>query len=106
MNSIIIGIVSIAIACFLIFLSPQEKNMFGYKSPQQGLNKNTWKWSNKCFGVLIFVGATAYLISSIVLLALNLGQYNSLLNKIGVAYILVSVVITEVYIFIRSRKTA
>lgn len=78
--------------------------MFGYKSPQLGLNKNTWKWSNKCFGVLIFIGGMVYLISSIVLSTLNLEQYNSLLNKIGLVYILVNVVITEVYIFIRSRK--
>lgn len=105
MSNLIIGIVCMAVACFLFFLSPKEdKNMFGYKSPQQGLNKNVWKWSNKCYGLFAIVGSAIYLISAIVLLALRITQYNALLNKMGLAYIFVSIILTEICTYILSLR--
>lgn len=105
MSNLVIGILCMVFALFLFFLSPKEaKNMFGYKSPQQGLNKNVWKWSNKCFGLLAIIGSTIYLISAIVLMVLGIHKYSVLLNKVGLVYIVISVIITEMYTFMVSYK--
>lgn len=46
MSNLLIGVLCMLFSLFLFFLSPKEnKNMFGYKSPQQGFHKNIWKWS-------------------------------------------------------------
>lgn len=88
-----------------VFLSPKEnKNILGYKSPQQGLNKNVWKWSNKCFGLLALIGSIVYLVATVVLMVMNLQEYGILQNKIAVIYIILSVIITEVYTFVCSCR--
>lgn len=106
MNNLIIGIVCFVFALFLYFLSPSEgKNMLGYKSPQQGTHKNIWKWSNKCFGILAIAGASIYLLAAIILRILSIGEYDSKINLYGMIYIIICIIITETYTFIRSQKS-
>lgn len=105
MSNLTIGILCMIFSLFLFFLSPKEnKNALGYKSPQQGLNKNVWKWSNKCFGLLAIIGSFVYIITTVILIAMNLQEYGMLQNKIAVAYIILSVIITEVYTFVHSCR--
>ena len=105
MRNLVIGIVCILFSLFLFFLSPKEnKNMLGYKSPQQGLNKNVWKWSNKCFGVLAIVGSSIYLIATIILLLSGNDKYGDMINRIGLVYTIISVIITEIYTLILSLR--
>lgn len=105
MGNIGIGILFVIFSLFLYFVSPSEnKNLLGYKSPQQGANAHIWKWSNKCFGMLALIGSVLYLISSIVLGVLELQDYGSIQNKIAIAYLVVCVIVTEIYTLIRSCK--
>lgn len=78
--------------------------MFGYKSPQQGLNKNIWKWSNKCFGLLAMIGSAIYLMIAVILALLEIHKYEAMINSIGLVYVIICVIVTEIYIFIISRK--
>ncbi len=105
MNNFVIGILCLIFSLFLFFLSPREnKNLLGYKSPQQGLNKSVWKWSNKCFGLLAIIGSVLYLITTIVLIILKLQKYGTLQNKIAIVYIFLCVIITEIYTFVCSYR--
>lgn len=78
--------------------------MFGYKSPQQGFYKNIWKWSNRCFGLLAMIGSAIYLIVAVILAFLEIRKYDAMINSIGLVYVIICVIVTEVYTFILSRK--
>ena len=72
MNNLGMGILFLCFSLFLRFYSPREKgNMLGYKSPQQGMRRNVWFWSNRCFGKLALAGSAVYLAASIILLILG-----------------------------------
>lgn len=105
MSNLFIGVLCMMFSLFLFFLSPKEnKNMLGYKSPQQGFNKNIWKWSNKCFGLLAMIGSAIYLIIAAVLAFLEIRKYDAMINSIGLAYVIICVIVTEIYTFIISHK--
>ena len=70
--------------------------MFGYKSFQQGMHKEIWKWTNQCFGLLIMIGSIVYLIISIVLQVKGI-SYSARLTKYGFIYVVISFVLTECY---------
>lgn len=104
MSNLIIGIICMALSLFLYFYSPNNISLLGYKSPQLGTHKNIWKWSNKCFGVLAMIGSGIYLITSIIFNIINMSEYDSIMNKFAIAYVIVSIFMTELYSFIRVRK--
>ncbi len=105
MNNLIIGILCLALSIFIFFFSPKEgRNLLGYKSPQQGMNKNIWKWSNRCFGILAIIGSSTYLLTTIVLKFLDIDDYNSIINQYGMIYIFACILVTELYTFIQSQK--
>lgn len=105
MASIGLGILFLVFSVFLYFISPiYKKNMLGYKSMQQGMHKDIWKMSNKCFGLLAMIGSSIYLAMAITFKILDMKHYNALLNQCGIFYILLSILITEVFTFISSQK--
>ncbi len=105
MGSIGFGILFLVFSVFLYFISPiYKKNMLGYKSMQQGMYKDIWKMSNKCFGLLAMIGSSIYLAMAITFKILDMKHYNALLNQCGIFYILLSILVTEVYTFISSQK--
>ena len=77
--------------------------MFGYKSLQQGMHKDIWKWTNQCFGLLMIVGAIVYLAFSSVLYSKGI-SFSKELNRYGLIYIVLSFVITECYAMIRRHR--
>ncbi len=97
MKTIYIGLICLFYGFYLFFLSPKEKkNMFGYKSFQQNMHKDIWKWTNECFGLLILAGSIIYLTFSIVF-EINDISFTARLNQYGLFYILSSIVLTECY---------
>lgn len=105
MNGIKIGLFCICYGIFLFFVSSREKkNMFGYKSLQQGMHKDVWRWTNQCFGLLLIVGAIFYLTFSIVLYSKGI-SFSKELNLYGKVYLLTSIVLTECYTMIRRHRS-
>lgn len=105
MSNLLVGVLCLLFSLFLFFLSPKEnQNMFGYKSPQQGFHKNIWKWSNRCFGLLAMIGSAIYLITAVILAFLEIHKYDAMINRIGLVYIIICAIVTEIYTFILSRK--
>ena len=78
--------------------------MLGYKSPQQGINKNIWQWSNKCFGILAIIGSSIYLLTTIAFKILDIDNYYSVMNRYGIVYIFLCIIITEIYTFVQSQR--
>jgi hypothetical protein len=104
MKNIYIGLICLCYSAFLFFLSPKEKkNMLGYKSFQQNMHKDIWKWTNECFGLLTLVGSFIYLTISIILEIKDI-SFSSELNKYGLIYIIISFVLTECYGLIQSYR--
>lgn len=105
MGNIGFGLLFLVLSLFIYFISPiYKKNILGYKSMQQGIHKDIWKWSNKCFGLLAMIGSVIYLAVSITFKVLDITDYNALLNQCGTFYIFLSILATEVYTFICSQK--
>lgn len=106
MDNLIIGILCLALSLFIFFISPKEaKNMLGYKSPQQRIRKSSvWKYSNKCFGILVLIGSFIYLLATIITRILSISEYNNKINQYGIIYIFICIGLTELYTFIRSQK--
>ncbi len=105
MDNLIVGILCLAFSIFIYFLSPKEgENMLGYKSPQQGMHKDIWKCSNKCFGILALFGSSIYLITTIIFRIFNISEYNKNINHYGLIYVFICIIITEVYTFANSHK--
>ncbi len=104
MNNLTIGIICFAMSLFLYFYSPKNISILGYKSPQLGTHKKIWKWSNKCFGFLAIIGSAIYLFLSIIFRIANICEYDRIMNKFGIAYSLICIIITEVYTFVRYIK--
>lgn len=103
MNTIYIGLICLGLSIFLIFYSPKEKkNMLGYKSFQQNMHKDVWKWTNRCFGFLTLIGSFIYLTLSI-LETLGIIHFVNL-NKYALYYILFSIVVTESYALVKRIK--
>jgi uncharacterized membrane protein len=97
MDGIFYGAVFLCYGIFLLFFSGKEKkNMLGYKSLQQNLHKEIWKWTNQCFGLLAIVGAVVYLIISVIQEVKNITLPFSL-YKYVLVYIGLSILITECY---------
>ncbi|MDF2512270.1 MAG: hypothetical protein K0S04_2136 [Herbinix sp.] len=71
--------------------------MLGYKSLQQNMHKNIWRWTNECFGLLTLVGSIIYVAISVYLEANDI--LFSKLPMYGLLYIVISFVITECYAF-------
>lgn len=70
--------------------------MFGYKSLQQNMHKDIWKWTNECFGLLTFVGSIIYIICSIILEKKDI-PFSPRLNIYALVYLTICVVLTECY---------
>ena len=86
---------------FICFYSPREENILGYKSLQLGTNKNVWKWSNRCFGIISIIGSLILLSVDIIGRIRN-DNYN--LYKYILLYIIFAFIITEVYVIIKKLK--
>lgn len=105
MNNLGMGILFLCFSLFLRYYSPREKgNMLGYKSPQQGMRRNVWFWSNRCFGKLALAGSAVYFAASIILLILGKTEMAYKLNLYIIPYLLFSTGVTEIYTFIRVRR--
>lgn len=105
MSNYIIGVICLALSIWTCFFSPREgMNMLGYKSPQ-GMHKNIWKFSNKCFGIFGIVGSSLYLLINLIFKILGLSDYYNDINKYAIIYIYVSIIITEIYTFVRFHKS-
>lgn len=98
MNQTIILCICFFASLFLFFYSPKEKNILGYKSLQQNLDSNVWKWSNKCFGGLSLLGSILFSI-------IHMYNKDMILFKYILIYILISFVITELYVFIQRIRS-
>lgn len=97
MNDIFYGLIFLCYGIFLFFFSAKEKkNMLGYKSLQQNMHKDIWKWTNQCFGLLAIVGSVIYLITSIIQEVQNITLAYSM-YKYVLVYIGTSILITECY---------
>ena len=70
--------------------------MLGYKSLQQNMHKDIWKWTNECFGLLALVGSIIYLIFSVILEIKDI-SFSARLNMYGLVYIIISFILTECY---------
>ncbi len=105
MVNIRFGLLFFALSLFLYFISPIfKKNILGYKSMQQGMYKDVWMLSNKCFGLLVMIGSIIYLTMAITFKISDIKHYDALLNQCGTFYIFLSILVTEVYTFISSQK--
>lgn len=106
MNNIYIGLICLALSIFICFFSPKEGyNPLGYKSPQLNTNKKIWFWTNRFFGILAMIGSAIYLLISIfTLVVLKNEPFLIMLNKFGLVYIVIAIVITEVYALTKSLK--
>ena len=76
--------------------------MFGYKSLQQNIHKDIWKWTNECFGLLTLFGSMLYLTLSIILELKGI-SISSRLNMYGLFYIVFSFILTECYGLMKRR---
>lgn len=76
--------------------------MLGYKSLQQNMHKDIWKWTNQCFGLLTLIGSIIYLTFSIIE-TLGIIHFANL-NKYGLFYIVFSFVVTECFAFVKRTK--
>ncbi len=104
MKAIYIGLICLCYSLFLFFLSPKEKkNILGYKSLQQNIHEDIWKWTNECFGLLTLFGSIIYLTFS-VLLEIKDISFSARLNMYGLVYIIISFVLTECYGLIKRYK--
>ena len=70
--------------------------MLGYKSLQQNMHKDIWKWTNECFGLLTLVGSIIYLTFSIILEIQDI-SFSAKLYKYGLVYVIISFLLTECY---------
>lgn len=104
MKNIYIGLICLAFSLFICFFSAKEGyNALGYKSPQLNTHKKIWFWTNRCFGILTIIGSALYLLISILaLLVLKNEAFLWTLNKLGLIYIVIAFVITEVYAFTKN----
>ena len=73
--------------------------------PTKGMNKNIWKWSNKCFGILEMIGSFLYLLLTLIVQLLGKDQFSNEINKYAILYIFLSIIVTEVFTFVRSRRS-
>lgn len=102
MENIKIGVLLIVFSFFLIYISPREKyNAFGYKSLLSKINKYTWEWTNRLFGIFLLIGSFAFLFMSIYFKITNNNTYDDLLKKYGLIYIIVVTLAIESFGFIR-----
>ncbi len=76
--------------------------MFGYKSLQQNMHKDIWKWTNECFGLLTLFGSMVYITLSIILELKGI-SISSRLNMYGLFYIVFSFILTECYGLMKRR---
>ena len=101
MTQTVILIICVLMSMFIYFYSPREENVLGYKSLQLGTNKNAWKWSNRCFGIISIIGSLIFLSVDIIGRIRN-DNYN--LYKYILLYIVLAFIITEVYVIIKKLK--
>lgn len=102
MSNIYIGLICLGMSIFILFFSTKESyryNALGYKSPQLNTHKNIWLWTNKCFGLLALIGSTLYLVVSLILILSGNVNFAITMNKYGLVYIVLSIIITEIYAF-------
>lgn len=106
MNLISLGIAFVFIGIVVYWFSPGSPHNIGYRSLQSARNKNIWFWSNRFFGRLCLTGSVIFLITAILLELLNMGKSDigKWTEIIFLSYIILSVVITEIYIFIKALR--
>lgn len=108
MNLISLGIVFCIIGIMVYWFSPASPHNVGYVSLQLHRNKNVWYWSNRFFGRLCLAGSLVLLITA-VLQKLALEE-NSAAGRWALAifltYLILCIVITEIYIYIKIRKSS
>lgn len=105
LGNLYIGIFFLCFSLFLRFYSPKERgNMLGYKSPQLRTRRRVWFWSNRCFGNLALAGSAVYLTVSTAFLAAGKTEWLDEVNRYIIPYLLLSIVVTEIYTFIRVRR--
>jgi uncharacterized membrane protein len=106
MSNINLGIGFVILGILVYWFSPNSPHNLGYVSLQLRRNKNIWKWSNRFFGRLCFIGSMIFLIAAIFLKVFNAeeSKINNWAMVIFLTYIIVSVIITEIYIFIKTQQ--
>ncbi len=106
MSNINLGVGFVILGILVYWFSPNSPHNLGYVSLQLRRNKNVWKWANRFFGRLCLIGSVIFLITAIVLKVFNTGklQNNNWAMVIFLTYIIVSVIITEIYISIKIQQ--
>lgn len=106
MNLISFGIVFCILGIMVYWFSPASPHNVGYVSLQLHRNKNVWYWSNRFFGRLCLIGSIVFLITTVLFKIALKGD--SAAGRWALAsfltYLMLCVVITEVYIYIKIRK--
>lgn len=108
MNLISLGIVFCIIGIIVYWFSPAAPHNVGYVSLQLHRNKNVWYWSNRFFGRLCLAGSLVLLITA-VLQKLALKESSAAGRwalAIFLTYLILCIVITEIYIYIKIRKSS
>ncbi len=106
MSNINLGIGFVILGILVYWFAPNSPHNLGYISLQLGRNKNIWKWSNRFFGRLWLIGSIIFLITAIILKISDVGKpkINNWVEGIFFIYIIISIIITEIYIFIKTQK--
>ncbi len=99
MTDIIIGLLFLLLG-FNCYFS-EKNNPLAYKSLQLNSHPSIWKWTNKFFGRCMIFGSLLYFVSFI------LHMYNiderKILSNIGLYYIVVSFIATEIYATVKKH---
>ncbi len=106
MNLISFGIIFCIIGIVVYWFSPASPHNVGYVSLQLHRNKNVWYWSNRFFGRLCLAGSMVFLITAVLQKLAFKGDSAAgrWALAIFLTYLILCIVITEIYIFIKIRK--
>ena len=80
----------------------EKGNFLGYKSPQLNSHPSIWKWTNHVFGLCLIAGSIVFILISLILYPI---QNEYLMYGIGIGYIILSTIITEVYTLVKKNRT-
>lgn len=106
MSNIVLAIFFVLLALYLFVFAPDAPNMFSYKSIQWFRSKKIWKWANRFFGKLLFIGSVLFLIISIGVEIFDVDNVKLDRYMLGIfaSYLCICFVITEVSIYLRINK--
>lgn len=104
MTDIIIGFVLLLLG-FNCYFS-EKKIPLAYKSLQLNSHPSIWKWTNRFFGRCMIGGSLLYFIVYFIMVFIpNNIVERKLLSLIGLCYIVISFIATEIYAFIKKGSS-